>query len=176
MVDINKIRVGAPEVSICCWFVGMFLMLLMIFMGMPWFYILFTVFSIVFTLVGAAWCPWLICKYKLRPAIDRCRPGETTWLRITKDHIIAPQFVDKSSYGNTKGVTFKDKADVLDDGEFVVRWLNGNYGLLMFDLMNTNVDLYKSVARKLMKEKYGIRSGIEGYQKAKQERQRVLDG
>ena len=172
---MNKIRMGAPEVSILCWFVGMFLLLMMIFMGMPWMYILFTIMAIVFTLIGTCWTPWLVCKYKLRPGIDRCRSGETTWLRVTKDHIIAPQFVDKSTYGQTKGVTFKDKADVLDDGEFAVRWLNGNPGIIMYDLMNTNVDFNKSVARKIMKNKYGIRSGIEGYNIAKKEKERVLD-
>jgi len=172
---MNKIRIGAPEISIMCWFVGMFLMLMTIFMGMPWIYIMFIVCAIVFTLIGTCWTNWYVCKYKLRPAIDRCRPGETTWLRVTKDHIIAPQFVDKGSYGQTKGVTFKDKADVLDDGEFGIRWLNGNPGVIMYDLMNVNADLNKSVARKLMKQKFGIRSGIEGYNLAKKQRERVLD-
>ena len=166
---------GNPEISILCWFIGMFLLLLMVFLGMPTVYAIFTIMAIIFTLFGAAWCPYLICRYNLRPAIDRCKPGETTWLRVTKDHIIAPQFVDKGSYGQTKGVTFKDKADVLDDGEFGIRWLNGNPGIIMYDLMNTNVDLNKSVARKKMKQEYGIRSGVEGYQQAKKQGERIYD-
>ena len=172
---MNKARFGSPEISILCWAVGLILMMIMIGMGMPLIYMTLMVAVMIFTLFGAAWCPYYICKYKLRPAIDRCVPGETTWLRITKDHIIVPQFVNKGSYGQTKGVTFKDKADVLDDGEFAVKWLNGNPGVIMYDLMNTNVDLNKSVARKLMKKQYNIRTGIEGYERAKKEGKRIFD-
>ena len=39
----------------------------------------------------------------------------------------------------------------------------------MYDLMNTSVDLDKSVARKKMSKEFGIRSGIEGYEKAKKQ-------
>jgi len=86
-----------------------------------------------------------------------------------------PQFAEKGPYGQTKGITFKEKADVIDDGNFGVRWLNGNPGIIMYDLMNTSADLNKSVARKKMKEEFGIRSGVEGYEIAKQEKE-VLHG
>uniref|UniRef100_A0A6M3M267 Uncharacterized protein n=1 Tax=viral metagenome TaxID=1070528 RepID=A0A6M3M267_9ZZZZ len=119
--------------------------------------------------------PYIIAKNQLRCAIDRCKPDETTWLRITKDHIIVPQFVDKGPYGQTKGVTYKQKADVIDDGSFPIRWLNGNPSILMYDLMNTNVDLKKSIARKKMKIRFGIRSGVEAYDKAKKEGQVLLN-
>jgi len=111
--------------------------------------------------------PMLISRYQLRPGIDRCKSNETTWLRITKDRMIAPQFVEKGPYGQNKGVTHKEKADIIDDGSFNVKWLNGNSGVIMYDLINTNVDLNKSVARKLMQKKYNVRNGIEGYEKAK---------
>lgn len=128
-----------------------------------------TIFSIIFTMFAVAWLPYLITKYQLRPGIDKCKPNETTWARFTKDHIFMPQFVDKGPYGQTKGVTYKEKADVIDDGSFTIHWLNGNPGIIMYDLMNTSVDLNKSVARKQMSKKHGIRSGIEGYRKAKKE-------
>jgi hypothetical protein len=131
--------------------------------------------SVVFGLIGACWMPYLITKNHLRPAIDKCGHNETTWLRITKDRIVLPQFADKGPYGQTKGVTFREKADVMDDGAFPIRWLNGNPGIIMYDMMNTNVDLNKSVARKLMKQEHGIRSGIEGYHKAKQDKKVMFD-
>lgn len=116
---------------------------------------------------SVSWLPYLVTKYHLRPGIDKCKANETTWARFTKDHIFMPQFVDKGGYGQTKGVTFKEKADVIDDGSFIVHWLNGNPCIIMYDLMNTSIDLNKSVARKLMRQKHKIRSGIEGYEKAK---------
>lgn len=127
--------------------------------------------SIFFGAIAICWMPFVIAKNQLRPAIDRCKPDETTWLRITKDHIIVPQFVNKGPYGQTKGITHKEKADVIDDGSFPVRWLNGNPGIVMYDLMNTNANLDKSVARKMMREKFGVRTGIEAYDKAKKEKE-----
>ena len=122
------------------------------------------------------WMPHLVAKYQLRPQIDKCKANETTWMRCTKDRILHSQFVDKGPYGQTKGITYKEKADVIDDGSFPIRWLNGNPAILMYDNMNTNVDLNKSVARKIMKKKYGVRSGIEAYNMAKEKKEVLYPG
>ena len=164
---MNKFRFGNPEGSILLWFVGI-MPLVIVFLTDPPLLVLICIFaSILFTLVAICWLPYLISKYQLRPGIDKCVRNETTWARVTKDRILIPQFVDKGPYGQTKGVTYKEKADVIDDGSFPIRWLNGNPCILMYDLMNTSIDLNKSVARKKMSQKFGIRSGIEGYEQAK---------
>jgi len=166
---VNKMRFGSPEANVMIWFIGFVPLVLILAMNPPMIIIICVFASMIFTLISACWMPYLINKNHLRPAIDKCGQDETTWLRITKDRMIIPQFVDKGPYGQTRGVTFKEKADVVDDGSFPVRWLNGNPGIIMYDLMNTSVDLNKSVARKKMKHEYGIRSGIEGYHRAKAE-------
>jgi len=135
--------------------------IVMILIGMSWF----------FGLIGICWLSYVVAKNELRPAIDKCRSGETTWCRVTKDHIIVPQFVDKGPYGQTKGVTFKEKADQIDDGSFPLRWLNGNPAILVYDNMNTSIDLNKSVARKKMKQKHKVRTGIEAYNLAKEQKE-----
>lgn len=172
---MNKIRIGNPEYSILAYVMGIFPLLICIGLGMPIVYIAFILVSIVMTCFAVCWLPYLISKYQLRPGIDRCHDGETTWLRITKDLKISPQFVTKGPYGQTKGVTYGEKADVIDDGSFQVHWLNGNSGIVMYDLMNTSVDLKKSVARKKMRIRWGIRSGVEGYNLAKKQGEVLLD-
>lgn len=124
-------------------------------------------FSIVIGMFSVAWLPMLVSKYQLRPAIDKIKKNETTWCRVTLDRTILPQFVDKGPYGQTRGVTHKEKADVIDDGEFPCKWLNGNPAIIMYDGLNTSIDLRKSVARKQMKIKFNVRNGIEAYNKAK---------
>ena len=160
---MNKVRFGHSEYSILCWIVSLIPLLIILVINPPVLAVFLIIGNIIIGLVAICWMPTIVAKYHLRPGIDRCGPNETTWLRITKDHIIAPQFVSKGPYGQNKGVTYGEKADIIDDGNFAVKWLNGNPGVIMYDLMNTNADLNKSVARKLMSKKFGVRSGIEGY-------------
>ena len=172
---MNRMRFGNPEASVMLWFMGIVPLVIIMAMNPPGLIVVCIFASIIFTLISACWMPYLITKNHLRPAVDKCGHNETTWLRITKDRIVVPQFVDKGPYGQTRGVTFKEKADVVDDGSFPIKWLNGNPCILMYDLMNTSVDLNKSVARKKMQKQYGIRSGIEGYHKAKNEGQVMVN-
>lgn len=179
---MNKIRFGHSEYSIMIWLVSVFPLIILLFIPPPfpwgfsgafdsyrWFIVILIVFSIVIGVFAICWMPYLVGKYRLRPQIDRCKEGETCWNRVTKDRIIVSQFVDKGPYGQNKGVTYKEKADIIDDGSFACKYLNGNSVVIMYDLMNVNADLNKSVARKQMMKDHGIRSGVEGYKKAKDE-------
>ena len=141
--------------------------MIILFMTPPMLVMLMVFLSVFIGMVSITWLPFYVSKYRLRPGLDKCKENETTWCRVTKDRIIIPQFVDKGPYGQSKGVTNKEKADVLDDGSFPCKWLNGNPAIIMYDLMNTNADLNRSVARSLMKKKFSIRSGVEAYKKAK---------
>jgi len=167
---LNKARIGHSEYSIICWIVSLIPLLVILIINPPFLVVFLVISNIIIGLVAICWMPLLVAKYRLRPAIDHCKPNETTWARVTKDRIIVPQFVSKGPYGQNKGVTYKEKADIIDDGSFPVKWLNGNPCVLMYDLINTSIDLNKSVARKLMKQEHGIRSGVEGYMKAKKEK------
>jgi len=163
---VNKTRIGHSEISIVIWITSLMPLIFTWFLNPPMIYIILTFVSMFIGVFAISWLPFFISKYRLRPALDKCRENETTWCRVTKDRIIVPQFVDKGSYGQTKGITHKEKADIVDDGSFGCRWLNGNPAILMYDMMNTNIDLKKSVARKKMKEKYDVRTGVEAYRKA----------
>jgi len=175
---MNKVRFGHSEYSIITWLVSIIPLLIILFVNPPqipayesyyMFVLVLIIFSIIIGIFAICWMPHLVAKYNLRPQIDKCKANETTWMRCTKDHILLSQFVDKGPYGQNKGVTYREKADIIDDGAFACKWLNGNPAVIMYDLMNTNADLNKSVARKKMKQDFGIRNGVEGYQKAKKE-------
>ena len=172
---MNKIRFGNQEGSIILWFISIVPLMIIFLTSPPLIVTICIVASIIFGIFAISWMPYLISKYQLRPDIDKCMRNETTWERITKDRIITRQFVDRGPYGQTKGITHNEKADVIDDGSFPLRRMNGNPAILMYDLMNTSVDLKASVARKKMKEEFDVRSGIEGYDKAKKERMRIHD-
>jgi len=144
-------------------------------MSPPWVIIFLVIMEIIIGFASISYMPHMVAKYQLRAAIDKCKEDETTWCRVTKDRILAPQFVDKGPYGLNKGITYGDKADIIDDGSFPVKWLNGNPCVIMYDLMNTNIDLNKSVARKEMAKKFGIKSGVEGYMKARKEGKVLFD-
>ena len=109
------------------------------------------------------WLPFQIRKNRLTPLLDEAYPDETVWLRFTKDKIFIPQFVRKSTFGVTKGLIYGEKADVLDDGDFPIKTLNGNPAVLQYDLINTTIDLKKSLARRFMKKRYNIENGVDGY-------------
>lgn len=166
---MNRVRIGNSEYSVILWIVSIMPIIFILFMNPPLITYVFVFISILIGLFAILWMPTLVAKYRLRPAIDKTKPNETTWARVTKDRILVPQFVEKGPYGQNKGVTYKVKADIIDDGSFPIKWLNGNPCVLMYDLINVNVNLDKSVARKIMKNTFGIRSGVEGYRKAKQE-------
>ena len=163
---VNKFRMGHPEISVAIWVTSLMPIIMTWFMNPPIIYIICSLISMFIGLFAIGWLPYFVSRYRLRPQLDKCRENETTWCRVTKDRIITSQFVDKGPYGQTKGIANKEKADVVDDGSFGCKWLNGNPAVIMYDMMNTNIDLKKSVARKIMKKKYKVRSGIEGYNKA----------
>jgi len=163
-----RMRFGNLETAVSIYMVGLIFFMIMILLIMPLIYIVLMFMGIIFTLSGLLWICYLVARNKLRPLIDKCKPNETVWFRYTKDRLFIPQVVPKGPYGQTKGVINGVPADVVDDGDFPVRTLNGNPGIIVYDMMNTAVDLRKSVARKQMSKKYKIRNGIEGYQKAKE--------
>jgi len=172
---VSRIRLGHSEYSIITWIISIIPLIFIIMMNPPFLVIVMVFASVFIGMCAIAWLPMLISKYKLRPALDKCGENETTWCRVTKDRIIIPQFVSKGPYGQTKGVVNREKADVVDDGSFPCKWLNGNPAILMYDMMNTNIDLRKSVARKKIKFRWHVRNGVEAYQKAEEEGQLLHD-
>jgi len=175
VIIVSKIRFGNCEYAIITWVISIIPLLFIIMMNAPLIVIVLVFASVFIGMAAIAWLPMLIGKYRLRPAIDKCGENETTWCRVTKDRIIIPQFVSKGPYGQTKGVVNREKADVVDDGSFPCKWLNGNSAIMMYYMMNTNIDLRKSVARKKIKFRWKVRNGVDAYKKAVEEGEVMYD-
>ena len=156
-------KFGHCEKSMMLWIISLMPILMMCMFGMPFFYELAAGLSVFISFFAQLWIIMHVHKYHLLPLLDEAAPNETVWLRTTKDHIFVPQFVPKGTLGNTKGLIYGEKADVLDDGDFPIKTLNGNPAIIQYDLINTSIDLRKSLARRFMKKRYNITSGVDGY-------------
>lgn len=160
-------RYGHLEKGLSLWIIGMVPLAFMIYMGMPMVYKLAGGLTIFISFFAQMWPVYQIRKNRLTPLLDDAMPHETVWLRFTKDRIFVPQFVKKSAFGVTKGVIYGEKADVLDEGDFPIKTLNGNPAVITYDMINTTIDLKKSVARRFMKKRYKVENGIDGYNTAR---------
>jgi len=160
-------RYGHLEKGFSLWILSIIPLFMIMLMGMPFIYKLAVVLTTFLSFFAQLWPIHQIRKNRLTPLLDEAYPDETVWLRFTKDHIFIPQFVKKSTFGVTKGLIYGEKADVLDDGDFPVKTLNGNPAVITYDMMNTTIDLKKSLARRFMKKRYGIDGGVDGYNLAR---------
>lgn len=156
-------RYGHCEKGLSLWIISMVPLFFMCMFGMPFIYKICAGLIAFISFFAQLWPIIHIHKNRLTPLLDEAHPDETVWLRFTKDHIFVPQFVPKSTLGNTKGIIYGEKADVLDDGDFPIKTLNGNSGIIVYDLINTAIDLKKSLGRRIMKKRYNITSGVDGY-------------
>ena len=159
-------RYGHCEKGLTLWLISIVPLLLMVIYGMPFFYKLSAGIVAFISFFAQLWPTFQIYKNRLTPLLDEATPDETVWLRFTKDHVFVPQFVKKGTLGNTKGVIYGEKADILDDGDFPVKTLNGNSAIITYDLINTSIDLKKSLARRFMKKRYDVTGGVDGYKLA----------
>lgn len=156
-------RYGHCEKAVTLWLIAIIPTLILVMMGMPFFYKVATFVSWFISFSAVLWLPFQINKNRLNPLLDDAKPDETVWLRITKDQVFIPQFVKKSTLGLTKGLIYGEKADVLDDGDFPIKTLNGNPANIQYDIVNTTIDLKKSLARRVMMKRYNVKSGIDAY-------------
>ena len=86
---VNKMRVGHSEYSIFTWIASVVPLMIILFISPPpipefqsyyMFITILIIFSIVMGIFAICWLPFLIAKNQLRPQIDKCKPGESTWL------------------------------------------------------------------------------------------------
>ncbi len=168
-------RYGHLEKGFSLWIIGAIPIGLMVFLGMPFMFNIMAGLSLFILFFAQLWPVYHIRKNYLTPLLDDCYPDETVWLRFTRDKIFVPQFVKKSTFGATKGIVYGEKADVLDEGDFPVKTLNGNPAVIQFDMINTTIDLKQNLARRFMKKRYNIEGGVDAYNLAINEGKVMLD-
>lgn len=168
-------RYGHCEKGLTLWIISIVPILIVLMMGMPFFYKLAVGISVFIGFFAQLWVTSKVLQNRLTPLLDEAKPHETVWLRFTRDRIFIPQFVPKSIFGNTNGVIYGEKADVLDEGEFPVKTLNGNPAIIQYDLANTAIDLRRTLARRFMRKRYKIDGGVEAYKTARHAGKVMLD-
>jgi len=160
--------IGQQSVSVMLYIIGLVPLIIAISEPMHIIPIILIIVSIIFTLFALAWINYLVSYNRLGPLINRIKPeSEVVWVRITKDKLLTFHIAKKGVYGQTKGMTFNKKADVIDKGDFPIRTLSGNNAILTWDKISHNVNAEHTVAWKQLFKKHKVSSGEEAYRKAK---------
>ena len=161
---------GNQSVSVMMYMIGFIMIMIVFFLANNFLVQIFLIFGIIFTLFALIYVNYLISYNHLQVFINRIKPNEQVWLRFTSDGMFIPQLVKKGPYGQTKGVMYKQKADVIDKGDFPIRLINGNSGLIVYDRISHNINLKHASSWKKLFKKYKISSGMEAYKKAKSDK------
>lgn len=160
--------IGHQEVSMLIYVVGTIPFLIILGWGLPLTVNVLMIVGMLMLLFAAIWPNYLISYNKLQPLINRIRPEQDViWVRITKSGMLSFQIAKKGAYGQTKGIMHGQKADVINKGDFPIRCINGNSGILVYDMMSHNVNPKHAVAWKELFKNNKVRTGRDAYYKAK---------
>lgn len=161
--------IGHQELSMLMYVVGTIPFLIVLSWGLPFTVTALIIVGMIIILFAAIWPNYLISYNKLQPLINRIRPEQdVVWIRITKGGMLSFQIAKKGAYGQTKGIMHGQKADVIDKGDYPIRCINGNPGILVHDMMSHNINPKHAVAWKQLFKKNKVRTGRDAYYKAKE--------
>jgi len=175
-VDNIRLKFGNREKSVAIFITGLIPILLAVWIAsmvvfregetIPiWFFALLLM-GVMILFVSFIWILSKIGGNRLVPLIDPTEPDEIVVFRVTKDGIIIPLIAPKGTYGKAETICYGNDADFMDTSDFPYRTINGNPAMIVFDMLNTGLDLKRSVARKYMKKH--VVNGVDGYKIAKE--------
>ena len=177
-VDVETMKFGQCEKSIFIFIIGLFIFALLVVInsvvrfqqgeGIPFWYSLLIIMGCFIQFMSMLWLIFKVRGSRVLPQIDETLPEEAANFRVTSDGIIFSDFVNKGIYGKAETVNYGKNADYMDDGLFPMRTLNGNPAMITYDLVNTSLDLRRSIARKYMK-RY-VKDGPDAYKIWKQKK------
>lgn len=168
--------IGHQEISITLYVIALFMLILCLFAPIFDIVKILLIASIIFSLFSVIWINYIISHNRLQPLINRIRPNEIVWLRFSKDGMFIPQLVKKGPYGQTKGVIYKQKCDVINKGDYNVKLISGNNAIVMNDMMSTNVNLDDAVVWQEISDKYNVDNVFDAYKKSKEiEKKNIKD-
>ena len=159
--------IGYQEVSAMVYIIGLLLLVICLMMVPPAIVIVLIIGSIVFTFFSMMIPNYLISLNRLQPLINKIQPeNQVVWVRITKNGLLTFQVAKKGVYGQTKGIIHGYKADVIDKGDFPIRTICGNTGMLVFDMSSHNVNPQQAVGWKHLFKKHKVGTGKDAYLKS----------
>lgn len=164
-------RFGNLEKGLFIYVIGMFPFAILIYINkiayfkegeqIPFWYSIMMIMAVFIQFMGIV---WIIAKVRGNRAyifMDDTAPEEIVIIRVTKDGVVIPTVAPKGTYGKAETLCYGDDADFMDDGEFRLRLINGCPAIITYDLLNTSIDLRRSLTRKYMKKH--VENGPEGY-------------
>jgi hypothetical protein len=161
-----RFRWGALESSSIIFILGFMVLIFYFMLECTILGMVFITFACIFFVFGFMFLGYMLTKNKCRPFLDKIESDEIIWHRYTRDGVYNPQIVPKGAYGITKGLMYRTKADIINKGDFPVRCVNGNQGIIVYDMRSTNVNLKHAAAWSKIFKKHKVRSGKEAYLKA----------
>lgn len=158
---------GHQEVSILCYLIGVFPLIILLVGPVSEFVKILVIFSLIFSLFGIVWVNYLVSYNSLQPLINKINPErDVIWVEITKNRLLTFKIARKGPYGQTKGLSHGHKADVIDKGDFPLRLKNGNPAILTYEMMSHNVNPKEAIGWKQLFKKHKVSTGEEAYNKA----------
>ena len=127
----------------------------------PFWYSIMMIMAVFIQFMGVVWIVAKVRGNRVYVFMDEIAPDEIVLIRVTKDGIVVPTVAPKGTYGKAETLCYGDDADFMDDGAFRLRLINGVPVIIVYDLLNTAIDLRRSMARKIMSKH--VENGPEGY-------------
>lgn len=127
----------------------------------PFWYSLMMIMGLFIMFMGVVWIIAKVRGTRSYVMMDEIAPDEIVIIRVTNDGVIVPTVAPKGTYGKAETICYGDNADFMDDGEFRLRLINGCPAIICYDLLNTAIDLRRSLARKKMKQY--VENGPDAY-------------
>jgi len=117
----------------------------------PFWYSIMIIMGVFIMLMGLVWILMKCRGTRAYILMDDIAPNEIVIIRVTKDGVIVPTVAPKGTYGKAETICYGENADFMDDGEFRLRLINGCPAIITYDMLNTALDLRRSISRKYMR-------------------------
>jgi len=130
--------------------------------------------ALIFFTIAWVWMNYLISKYDLNLLVDRItNPDYIGWIRFTRSKGLRFPIVKQGPLGQTKGMAYGAKADVINDGDYTVTLQNGNKAIIKSDLLSTNINLDEAIGWQLIKKHFGC-FGFKAWEKCVDDKQTLF--
>jgi len=162
---------GNLEKGVFLFVVGMFPFWILIYVNsiahfkegemIPLWYSLMMVIGVFMMFMGVVWIVSKVRGTRAYIMMDEIAPDEIVIIRVTQDGVIVPTVAPKGMFGKAETTYYGNDADIMDDGEFRLRLINGCPVIIAYDLLNMALDLRRSLARKNMMKH--VENGPDAY-------------
>lgn len=129
------------------------------------FMLLILIIGKIFDFIAMALPNYKISKENLNWFIDKVDKDYIGWIRLTRNRKLRIQLVKCGPLGQTKGIAYGQKADVINTGDCTISNNIGNQAILKSDLLSTNINIDEAIGLNLIHKHHGL-IGFDAYGEA----------